>query len=112
VQVEITGLLSVHSNFWDHGGSNIAIVLLATPVGGELRARNGETDGVAWFPWGALPELAFEGDRHVIERYFGTRNAGAPVDLNYVRLESAANRAEPPPVSKQAPPDPPLYHPV
>jgi hypothetical protein len=37
-----------------------------------------------WFPlFGPLPEMAFEADAHIIERYGRTRLKGAPVDPDF-----------------------------
>jgi hypothetical protein len=61
-------------------------VLLAHPVGGTLRAGD-DIDKVEWFSLnGPLPEIAFEADQHIIERYTATRLEGAPVDPDYAVL--------------------------
>jgi 8-oxo-dGTP diphosphatase len=99
VEVEIQGLISVVSNFWAHGGSTLVAVLLASPVGGEPRPSD-ETTEVAWFDWDSLPEMAFEADVHIIERYFATRHTGAPVDPAYVRLDIDASERRPPPAER------------
>ena len=44
-----------------------------------------ETVLVQWFsPSDELPDLAFEGDRHIIERYFERPFEDAPIDPRYV----------------------------
>jgi 8-oxo-dGTP pyrophosphatase MutT (NUDIX family) len=100
VQVEIKGLLTVTSNFWDHGTNTVVPVLLAEPIDGQL-GGNSESAEVAWFPVDALPALAFEGDRHIIERYFVSRDPGASIDLDYARHDSpgAAGAKKPPPAT-------------
>lgn len=85
VHVEITGLLSVVSNFWHHIDSTFVAVLLARPIHGQP-TRNSEMSEVAWFEWTALPTMAFEADAHIIERYFTTRDPGAAVDGAFTRL--------------------------
>ena len=102
VQVEITALLSVVSTFWEHGDSILAAVLLASPIGGEPRPDNHETTDAGWFRPNSLPELAFEADAHIIERYFATRVVGAPVDPNYVRLAQPGAAPVPPPASRHS----------
>ena len=99
VFVEVTGLFSVVSNFWDHGGSNLVVVLLARPIGGTP-GPTAESEEVAWFRYNELPEMAWEGDRHAIERYFATREPEASVDLNYVIFDAVDGRPEPPPASR------------
>jgi NADH pyrophosphatase NudC (nudix superfamily) len=100
VQVEIKGLLTVTSNFWDLGNNTVVPVLLAEPIGGEL-GGNAESQDVAWFTMADLPDLAFEGDRHIIERYFETRNPGVPIDLDSSRHDApgATGVRKPPPAS-------------
>ena len=81
--VEITAVLSVASNFLAPNVHTVVTVLLARCLGGTLRAGD-DIDLARWFRAGdSLPELAFEADRHIIERYFATRIAGAPVDPVY-----------------------------
>jgi ADP-ribose pyrophosphatase YjhB (NUDIX family) len=86
LQVEITGLLSVVSSFWQHLDSTLVAVVLGRPLQGAPTS-NPEMSEVAWFEWDALPEMAFEADVHVIERYFTARNTGAPVDAAFSRLD-------------------------
>jgi 8-oxo-dGTP diphosphatase len=89
VEVEIKGVISIVSNFWEHGGSTLVPVLLATRIGGSPRASH-ETTAAAWFHHTELPELAWEADAHIIERYFATRDAGAVVDERFARLQNGA----------------------
>jgi ADP-ribose pyrophosphatase YjhB (NUDIX family) len=87
LDVEIRSILSVVSNFLSPGLHTLAIVLLACVVGGELRAAD-DLDEVAWFPLsGPLPEMAFEADAHICERYYKTQLEGAPVDPRYAVSE-------------------------
>jgi 8-oxo-dGTP diphosphatase len=84
--VEIAGIISVASNFLAPHVHTVVTVLLARPVDGTAQAGD-DIDLVRWFSSGEeLPELAFEADRHIIERYFATRLEGAPVDPEYARL--------------------------
>jgi len=101
LRVEITSILSVVSNFWDHGASSFVAVLLADYLGGDPHPDGRETTEVAWFRADGLPhdEMAWTADEHIIERYFATRDAGANVDPGYVRLEREAGY-EPPPASR------------
>ena len=83
LEVEIRSILSVVSNFLSPSLHTLAIVLLARVLGGELRAAD-DLDEVAWFPLaGPLPEMAFEADAHICERYYRTQLEGAPVDPRY-----------------------------
>lgn len=81
--VEITGIISVCSNFLAPNVHTVVTVLAARPAGGALSPGD-DIEDVRWFATGeALPELAFESDRHIIERYFAARIAGAPVDPRF-----------------------------
>jgi ADP-ribose pyrophosphatase YjhB (NUDIX family) len=102
LEVEVKGILSVVSNFWDHGHSTLVAVLLAHPIAGEPRADGVETSEVAWFPANGLPQadMAFVADIHIIERYFATRELGARVDPAYVRLAGRDPKYSPPPASR------------
>jgi NADH pyrophosphatase NudC (nudix superfamily) len=87
LDIRIKSILSMVSNFFTPDLHTAVIVLLAQPVGGEIRcADDAENDAVQWFPLaGPLPEMAFEADSHIIERYFKTKLSGAPVDPDYSR---------------------------
>lgn len=83
IDVEIRSILSVVSNFLSPSLHTLAIVLLARAVGGDLCAGD-DLDEAAWFPLaGPLPEMAFEADAHICERYYKTQLEGAPVDPAY-----------------------------
>jgi ADP-ribose pyrophosphatase YjhB (NUDIX family) len=83
LNIEIRSIISVVSNFLSPGLHTLAIVLLARVVGGEARAGD-DLEALKWFPLeGPLPEMAFEADQHIIERYSETRLEGAPVDPDF-----------------------------
>lgn len=80
--VEITAILSVSSNFLTPHRHTVVTVLLARPVGGDLRPGD-DIDLVRWFSSDeALPQMAFEADAHIIQRYFASEFEGAPVQAN------------------------------
>jgi ADP-ribose pyrophosphatase YjhB (NUDIX family) len=77
--VQIESILSVSSNFLAPHVHTVVTVLLGRPAGGALLAGD-DADQVDWFSAKEpLPDLAFEADRHIIERYFATGLSGAPV---------------------------------
>jgi 8-oxo-dGTP diphosphatase len=85
LEVEITALLSVPSNFLRPDIHTLAVAVLAKPVGGAI-CPGDDVDELGWFSLGdKLPNFAFSADRHIVERYFATRLSGAPVDLAYAR---------------------------
>jgi 8-oxo-dGTP diphosphatase len=87
LDVEIRSILSVVSNFLSPGLHTLAVVLLARVAGGELCAGD-DLEAVQWFPLaGPLPEVAFEADTHICERYYRTQLEGAPVDPDYAVAE-------------------------
>jgi ADP-ribose pyrophosphatase YjhB (NUDIX family) len=86
LDVEICSILSVVSNFLSPRLHTLAIVLLARVTGGTLQAGD-DLEAVEWFPLaGPLPEMAFEADAHICERFYRTRLGGAPVDPRYAVL--------------------------
>jgi ADP-ribose pyrophosphatase YjhB (NUDIX family) len=88
LDVEICSILSVVSNFLSPRLHTLAIVLLARAAGGALQAGD-DLDAVAWFPLdGPLPEMAFEADAHICERFYRTRIEGAPVDPRFAAAAS------------------------
>ncbi len=88
IDIEIDSIISVVTNYFVDLQS-LVVVLLARAVGGDLLDEpNWETEVVKWFTFGSsLPEMAFEADKHIIERYFTTRLDGAPIDPKYRRLK-------------------------
>ena len=84
IDIAVTSLISAVSNHFDNGLSTIVIVLLGRPIGGALKPDSSETTDVAWFAPDSLPEMAFEGDTHIIARYFQTPFAGAPIDHRFL----------------------------
>jgi ADP-ribose pyrophosphatase YjhB (NUDIX family) len=87
LDVEICSILSVVSNFLSPQLHTLAIVLLARVAGGELCAAD-DLEAVEWFALsGPLPEMAFEADAHICERYYRTQLEGAPVDPSYAAAE-------------------------
>lgn len=83
LRVTIRSILSVVSNFLAPELHTLVVVLLAEVVGGKLAAGD-DLEELQWAPLtGPFPDLAFEADRHIIERYARTRLEGAPVDPYY-----------------------------
>lgn len=83
LDVEIRSIISVVSNFLSPSLHTLAVILLARVVGGEPCAAD-DLDALEWFPLsGPLPEMAFEADAHIIERYNKTKLEGVPVDPDF-----------------------------
>jgi ADP-ribose pyrophosphatase YjhB (NUDIX family) len=83
LEIEITGIISVVSNFFLPEMHTLVVVLSGVPAGGELRAGDdlGEVD---WFPLeGPLPPLAFESDAHILERTAAGDAAPTPIDPRF-----------------------------
>jgi ADP-ribose pyrophosphatase YjhB (NUDIX family) len=94
LDVGIRSIISVVSNFLSPRLHTLAIVLLARVVGGELCAAD-DLEDVAWFPLsGPLPEMAFEADAHICERYYRTQLEGAPVDPGYAVVERVGSTSK------------------
>ena len=87
LDVEIRSIINVVSNLLSTVLQTLAIVLAARVVGGELRAGD-DLETLEWVPLaGPLPEMAFEADEYIIERYRQTGlDWGLPVDPDFAYL--------------------------
>jgi len=89
LDIEIKSILSVVSNFFTPDLHTLVVVLLAQPTGSNIGIRDGEIDSVQWFSSiDDLPEMAFEADVHIIDRYFNSELIGVPVDTGYTMRDS------------------------
>jgi 8-oxo-dGTP diphosphatase len=78
--IRLSGIVNVTSNFLSPGVQSLCVVLVARPVGGRLQAGDDAAEAV-WHQWPApLPEMAFEADASIIERYFVAPFDGLPVE--------------------------------
>ncbi len=85
LDVEIQSILTVVTNYLSPRLHTLVVVMLARVVGGT-QAPGDDLVGLEWFPLaGPFPDMAFEADRHIIERYYQTRLEGAPVDPEHAR---------------------------
>jgi len=85
LMVEIRSILSVVSNFLAAELHTLVVVLEARVVGGAP-VPGDDLEELAWFPLtGPFPDLAFEADRHIIDRYRETTLEGVPVDPQYAK---------------------------
>jgi ADP-ribose pyrophosphatase YjhB (NUDIX family) len=81
--VEIRSVLSVCSNFLSPDMHTLVVVLHVGITGGK-EIPGDDIDELGWFPLdGPFPDMAFEADRHIIERYHRTGLAGAPIDPDF-----------------------------
>jgi 8-oxo-dGTP diphosphatase len=86
LDVEIKSILSVVTNFFQPDLHTLVVVLLAKLVGGKLGVGDTENEEIRWFSMDEpLPEMAFEADAHIIQRYFTTHLEGVPVDEDYAK---------------------------
>lgn len=77
--VEVKAILNVTSNFLSPALHTLAIVVHARVVGGHA-VPGDDISALDWFPLrGPLPDLAFEADRHILERFREAPPAGIPV---------------------------------
>ena len=88
LDVEIKSILNVVSNKLTSRLHTLAIVLLANIVGGELHTDD-DLKALEWFSIsGPLPEMAFEADTFIVERYrmMGSEG-GLPIDPDFARQD-------------------------
>jgi ADP-ribose pyrophosphatase YjhB (NUDIX family) len=86
LDVEIRSIINVVSNLLSPTLHTLAIVLLARVEAGELCAGD-DLETLEWVPLtGPLPEMAFEADERIIERYGKTKlEERLSVDPDYAR---------------------------
>jgi 8-oxo-dGTP diphosphatase len=84
LDVEIRSILNVVSNLLSPRLHTLAIILLAGVKAGEPCAGD-DLETLEWVPLsGPLPEMAFEADERIIERYRQTKlEWGLPVDPDF-----------------------------
>jgi 8-oxo-dGTP diphosphatase len=84
VDIHVTGLLSVTSNFLDPAHHSLGVVLLGELVDRAATLTAGDdASEVAWFSSdAALPGMAFESDTHILERLRAGTLVPAPIDAD------------------------------
>lgn len=83
LDIEIKSVINVAFNFLSPSIHTLVIVLLAEKIEGELCAGDDLSD-LKWFNINdTLPDIAFEADKHIIERYFKTQITGLPIDSDF-----------------------------
>ena len=84
--IKIISIISVVSNFFSPDLHTLVIVLLANKMNGTLRPGD-DMVKLEWFPLsGPFPSMAFEADKHIINRYYTTKIAGTSVDPRFASL--------------------------
>jgi ADP-ribose pyrophosphatase YjhB (NUDIX family) len=92
LHVDITTIISVVSNFHTPELHTLVVVLSARIVGGTEQPGD-DLEELAWYPFeGPFPEMAFDADRHIIERFWRTSLEGVPVDPRFARNSVTVNR--------------------
>lgn len=85
LQLELTGVANVSSNFLSEDLHCLVVVVCARPIGGRLRPGD-DVDELCWARTGGpYPELAFEGDAFALERLDRGELQTLPVDARYAR---------------------------
>jgi len=83
LEIEIDSIINVNSNFLSRGIHSLVVVLLAHTKSG-LPTPGDDIGELMWHDMSEiLPDMAFEADRHIIERYYKTKIAGLKVDSDY-----------------------------
>ncbi|GIW19198.1 NUDIX hydrolase [Tepidiforma sp.] len=68
LEVELSGVYEVHSNFHDPDRLTVGIWFSGRVTGGELHPADGELSELGWFDPAQPPELAFPTDALVLRR--------------------------------------------
>ena len=83
LEVALTGILNVSSNFGDARASALVVTVAAVPAGGTLRPGE-EFSALAWFaPPARLPPLAYAGDRFLLAALAQGELPLLPVDRRF-----------------------------
>lgn len=83
LEIEIKSIVNVVSNFLSSRLHSLVVVLQASVRGGQLQAGD-DLEDLEWFPFkGDLPEMAFESDTYIIQRYAAEPIAGIPADESF-----------------------------
>ncbi len=86
LSIKIISIISVVSNFLLPDLHTLVIVLLAKKISSTLRPGD-DIVKLEWFPLsGPFPSMAFEADKHIINRYYKTKIAGTSVDPRFASL--------------------------
>lgn len=81
--IEVKSIVNVVSNFLSGRLHSIVVVLHASVRGGLLQAGD-DLEALEWFPLeGKLPEMAFESDTYIIQRYAAEPITGIPADESF-----------------------------
>jgi 8-oxo-dGTP diphosphatase len=91
LDVEIQLILNVVSNLLSANFHTLAVVMLARVIGGNLCAGD-DLEMLTWIPKSEpLPEMAFEADKQIIERYQQSKlEEGLSVDADFAKSSSVA----------------------
>ncbi|HEX3048634.1 MAG TPA: NUDIX hydrolase [Bacillota bacterium] len=79
LQVEIKSIINVNANFLAPGIHTLVIVLFGQVIGGSLKPGD-DIGALGWFDPLELPELAFEADQYIIDRYRVSKLEGLTVE--------------------------------
>lgn len=80
LKITIKSILNVVTNYLTPELHALVIVLLAGVSGGTPKAGD-DIEELKWYPLsGPLPDMAFESDIHIIERYYKTGLMGVAVE--------------------------------
>lgn len=83
LEIEINSIVNVVSNFLSDRIHTLVIVLHASVRGGVFQAGD-DLEALDWFPLnGELPQMAFESDTYLIQRYAAEPIPGIPADENF-----------------------------
>lgn len=83
LEVAVESIVNVASNFLSDRLHTLVVVLRAAVRGGRLRAGD-DLIALEWFSLnGNLPEMAFESDTYLIQRYAAETIVGIPADENF-----------------------------
>ena len=83
LEIEVGSIINVVTNFLSSRLHTLVVVFRANIRGGQLQAGD-DLEALEWFPLKEdLPEMAFESDTYIIERYAAEPIPGIPADEGF-----------------------------
>jgi 8-oxo-dGTP diphosphatase len=86
LNIEISSILNVVTNYISPSLHTIVIVLLAKVISGDMKP-NDDLKNLKWYCLDAeMPDMAFESEKYIIDNIDNLRKSTIPIDNNYYKI--------------------------